>query len=212
MFSSSYANSLFYVLTSRPLTWRRYLYVTSFTALIPCLNAINFPLPFHLQLPMVLLKLACDLGLAVPAVHCALVRAAEASTATYAFSKAACELTVGMVETVGIISSPLCVIGAGSSSSVCDSGDNGLAFVVFSHLVLGELLPLCISYWFEQGVKLRWLRMVATDTRGMGSSVLGRIVWIALWTGACGTISQLLVDFKLFLRGGCAVQLSMPPA
>lgn len=79
--SSSYAASLSYVLTSRALTWRRYLYVTSFTALISFLNAINFPLPSHLQLPMVLIKLALDLDCGVTAVNCALLHAAEASAA-----------------------------------------------------------------------------------------------------------------------------------
>lgn len=121
-----------------------------------------------------------------------------------------------MVEAVGVMSSPFAIISAAGSSSICDEPDSGLAFAVYMHLVLGALQPLCVTCRFEQGVQLRWLHMAGYDSRATAPSMLGRLVWTALWVGACGAIAQLMVDCQLFWRGGCAAVTappsSMPPA
>lgn len=103
---AGYSQSLAQALATEPLSWRSYLYVTSISSFISLLNAINFPLPFHLQLPIVLLKLTINLVLVVPKINCALSMAVESSHAILNYSAAACNATMGFMEAIARSTSP----------------------------------------------------------------------------------------------------------
>jgi hypothetical protein len=152
---------------------------------------------------MVLVKLAIDLGCAVPAVHCALVRGAAISPSIHGFSKVACEATIGVIEMFSSISSPITVLEVDTNNSRCDGPDSGLTFVIFVHLLVGALLPLCITYWFERGVKLRWLHMIRYHATPRAPSALGKFLWTMLWVGVCGAITQLLMDSNIYSNDNC---------
>lgn len=163
-----YSEGLRYTLTRGHLTWRGYLYVIVFTSILPALNAINFPLPFHLQLPMVLLKLVIDLLVVVPRIHCALMLSAATATSIPAFSTASCDATIGLLESFGKLNQPYPIISP--QDSLCNRPDSGLAFVLLIQVLLGAVLPLSVTYWFEGSMKRCWLAYCTMHAHAQTSS------------------------------------------
>jgi hypothetical protein len=158
---------------------RGFFYATTFPVIVAAQNALNFPLLWRHQLPVVLLKTALDLGATVPRIHCALQ---HASAAVEGISRSACDATLGAIRHLAMASVLLPPLGPGGHG--CSGGGAGTAFVAFITL-LGCALSLGGSWLYERWLLVGYLRRLGHDPSGLQPGAGAVACWAVAWLALC---------------------------
>lgn len=179
---------------------RTHLYVVAIVAIISMTNAINFPLHMALQLPLVLVKSAADIGIAMPAVAAALQ---QQSPAMQQQSRLVCDLTLGSVQRVA------CLLGGSPGPCpLCAGPCSGTAAATFLTLLMGLALPLCLTHWAQQALQGKQAHSRHSDDYGGADGWLSPGVWRAgwayVWVLACSAATHALVANDAMGLGSCA--------
>ncbi len=168
------------------------------------LNAINFPLPWRWQWPIVVLKCCIDILLGVPVINCVLQHP-ESRLGTA--SGAACKTIMGSILAVGQLFVP---IQTGSEQAMCGPYTSGLAIALFLLLFVGTAVPLQITYWYEQLMKVRFLAANGYTVHRQHSKLLQKMGWSVAWALLCCLVTRHMLSFDYFSTKHCS--WSMGPA
>jgi hypothetical protein len=146
----------------------------------------------------VCLKTCLDLALAAPRINCAL---GHPRSTVRGMSAGACHATLQLLTSLSALVHPIGT--ADPAEGICREPQAGLAFTLFLLLYLGAAITLCSSYWWDQGLKRRYLRLLGHRVRPP-TGLLHKLGWLYVWAVVCATAAQLLARSRLYSLDTCS--------
>jgi hypothetical protein len=191
-------SALIYLLTSaQQPSSRAFMFMVSQWPWFSFMNAVNFPLPWRWQLPVVVVKATVDILFGVPVVNCALLQPQSQHTETAGM---VCRRLLGTLSSAGQLVVP---IHAGYEDIMCGESTSGLAVALFLQLFVGLAIPLQISYWYEQRAKTRFLAARGHSYVNTVSAPLQKFCWCVAWALLCCITARHMISLDWFSPQHC---------
>lgn len=181
---------------------RTFMFIVSQWPWFSFLNAINFPLPWCWQLPIVAIKSCVDIFVGLPVVNCALHHPQSQHSETAAM---VCRSILGTLTSAGQLIIP---IHAEYEEVMFGASTSGLAVALFLQLFVGAAIPLQIIYWYEQRVKIRFLAARGHHYVNAGSDPLQKVGWCAAWALLCCIAAKHMISLDWFNPEYCSSMVS----
>jgi hypothetical protein len=83
------------------------------------------------------------------------------------------------------------------------TGLSGLAFVLLIQVLMGAVLPLCVTFWFEGSIKRCWLTSNGHHTRSR-PNIFSKAAWLFVWLAFCCVLVEHIVGKELYPPDMCS--------
>ncbi len=170
------------------------------------LNCLNLPLPFRQQAAAAGLMNLVALRYGVPCTSCALQ---QPQSQLVAASERLCGASIGGIVALGQLLAP--VHAPGEELQLCKGPRSVLLACLFITLYVGWVIPVSLTYWYEQRVKLAFYRLRYGEEPAGAPGERGRLLaWLCFWGPVCCVLAELMAGWELYDLRRCSWHTGQP--